>query len=373
MSLFRRKQDEVPTLQPGGRWISVMGTFAYPDAVKAAVRKHESGEAIAFLVTEESGQYKGAVSVFIDGKQVGHLPKEVAPDFVPIIRDLDKKRKRATVLVSLGDGDRIEVRAIPAENQSGEGVPAEARANVHEAPVVPVEAIPPKDFKSIATFASDPSWMQWPTLLEKHTSTVPLYGGHKGPKVPGIIKKYGHLVTVRFQVEPKGRSAGAIQCWVGSTMICVADNLDKKAFQAVIGSLAEDGQPATCRGTLEHLDRFDAFSVFGKPERRPEDAPFLPPEEVASVDVPDEELQRLDELLHSKAKTKVVHRVGTLVNHFGGTWLSLDGVWTGLVDDEPRACVDQAVTAGFPATCSVVLRRQPYEPLAVTVEIPKSV
>jgi len=277
------------------------------------------------------------------------------------------------VLASVAGGGLISVCAVPALNQSGEGALDKAPVGTRQSSDVPAEATPQKDFKGIPTFGSDPSWMAWPTLLEKHQSTVPLYGGHKGAKVSGIIKKYGHLVTVRFQIEPKGRSAGAIQCWVGSDMICLADNLDEESFQEVIESLAEQGQPATCRGMLQHLNGFDAFAVFGKPERRPEDTPFLPPEEVVSVDVSDEELQRLDELLHSKAKSKVVHRVGTLVNHSGGTWLSLDGVWTGLLDDEPRGYVDRAVAAGFPATCSVVIRRQPDQPLSVTVEIPEVV
>ena len=364
MSLFRRKQDETPTLQSGDRWITVMGTFAYPDAVKAAQRKYEDRDAIGVLVPVTEGEWAGAVSVCVDGHQVGSVPKELAPDFLSVVQELGRKRTKATVWLSFGRGDEISMRAEPTINQGGAGAPT----------VVPSEpGAPTKDFNSIPTFTSDPSWMAWPTLVEKHQSTVPLYGGHKGSKIPGIIKRHGHLVMVRFQIEPKGRSAGAIQCWVGATMICLADNLDEESFQSVIESLAADGQPATCRGTLQHLTNFDAFSVFGKPERRPEDAPFLPPEDVVSVDVSDEELQRLDELMHSKAKNKVVRRVGTLVNHSGGTWLSLDGVWTGRIDGEPRGYVDQAVTAGFPATCSVVLRRQPDEPLGVTVEIPEGV
>jgi hypothetical protein len=364
MSLFRRKQDEVPTLQPSDRWISVAGTFAYPDAVKAGYQRHRENQTVGVLVPVTKGQYAGAVSVLVDGHQVGSLPHEISDEFFPIVQELTKQRRKATVALIFEPGDRISICAEPALNADVEAG-SEDQANE--------PGTPQGDFGKVPTFSTEASWIEWPTLLETHQSTVPQYGGHKGPKVPGIIKKYGHLVMVRFEIEPKGRSAGAIQCWVGSTMVCVGSHLDEGAFQAVIESLAEDGLPATCRGTLEHLTDFDAFAVFGKPERRPENAPFLPPEEVVSVDVPDEELQRLDELLHSKAKSKVVHRVGTLVNHFGGTWLSLDGVWTGLVDDEPRACVDQAVTAGFPATCSVVLRRQPYEPLAVTVEIPKSV
>ena len=364
MSLFGRKQDEAPTLQPSDRWISVMGTFAYPDAVGAGQRKYDGREAIGVLVPVTEGQWAGAVSVLVDGRQVGSLPKELAPAYFPFVQELAKKRTQATVSISFGRDDDIFMNGEPMLRQDEAASPE----------VAPIEADTPKtDFKSIPTFASDPSWMQWPTLLEKHTPTVPLYGGHKGSKIPSIVKKFGNLVTYRFQIEPKGRYAGAIQCWVGSDMLCLADNLDEESFQRVIGSLAVEGQPATCRGTLEHLDRFDALAVFGKPERRLADSAFLPPEKAVSVEVSDDERKRLDEALQSKAKNKVVHRVGTLVNHSGGTWLSLDGLWTGRVDGEEREYVDRTISAGFPPTCSVVLRRQPDQPLGITIEIPEGV
>ena len=361
MSLFRRKQDEIPTLQPSDRWIGVMGTFAYPDAVKAGQRKYEERDAIGELVPVTEGKWTGAVAVFVDGHQVGSVPKELAPIYFPFVQDLNKKRTKATVWISFDRGDAIFMCGEPTMNEGGGTDP-------HVAPSDPGALT--TDFKSIPTFATDPSWIAWPTLLEKHQSMVPLYGGHKGPKVPSIIKEYGNLILVRFQIEPKGRSAGAIQCWVGSTMICLAENMDETAFQAVIESLAADGQPATCRGTLQHLTDFDAFSIFGRPERRPDDAPFLPPEDVVTVDVAVDELQRLDDTMNSKAKTKAVRRVGTLVNHSGATWLSLDGAWTGRVVGETRGYVDSVFEAGLPATCSVILRRQPDKPLAVTVEIP---
>jgi hypothetical protein len=359
--LERRAKRDVPTLHQGDRWITVQGTFAYPKAVQAAQRKHKDGEAIGVLVPVTTGKYAGAVSVFVDGHQIGSLSHEVSTDFFPIVLELQKKRRKATAMIVFDGYDHVGLCAEPELRY-------EEEATVAVTPTEP--AVRAKDFKKIKTFSTDPSWIAWPTLIEKKVPTVPSYGGHKHPNVPHIIQKYGHLVMVRFQIEPRGRSAGAIQCWVGSTMVCLATHWDEEPYQAVIESLAGDGFPATCRGVLARHTDFTSFEIFGRPERRPDDAPFLPPVEAVLVDVAQEEAQRLDDLLQSKAKNKTVRRVGTLVNHSGRTWLSLDGVWTGALQGPPRPHVDGVVAAGFPATCSVVLRRQPDEPLSVAVEVP---
>ena len=92
-------------LVQGDTWYDVMGTFAYEADVKTAKKRHRRGTAVGVLVPVNDGKYAGAVSVCINGTQLGSLPKEVAPDFYPLVRDLMAKKKRPTVLLDFADGD----------------------------------------------------------------------------------------------------------------------------------------------------------------------------------------------------------------------------------------------------------------------------
>jgi hypothetical protein len=103
--LGRKKSlDGQTALRRGARWLEVQGTFAYPDAAKRAKGNYNHGTAIGVLVPVTDGQYKGAVSVYLDGAQVGSLPAMASPEFYPIVLELTKKRKKATVLLDLALG-----------------------------------------------------------------------------------------------------------------------------------------------------------------------------------------------------------------------------------------------------------------------------
>jgi hypothetical protein len=102
------EREHKTALRQGERWMEVQGTFAYEDAVKRAKKRHRHADAVGVLVPVTEGKYKGAVSVCIDGTQLGSLPAAAAPEFYPVVMELKQKRKRATVLLDFSDpeGDR---------------------------------------------------------------------------------------------------------------------------------------------------------------------------------------------------------------------------------------------------------------------------
>jgi len=184
----------------------------------------------------------------------------------------------------------------------------------------------------------DPSWLAWPTLAEKKQSSPATYGydGLTSSAIPRIIKKHGQMVMVRYDIIPKGRDAGGIQCWVGSTLVVSFAELPMEAFGAVIRELAAEGLLATARGNFDHSTEHRRLWLRGEPARRPADAPFLPPMEEAAIELADGEAERLDALFNSKAQRKTARRVGTLVSANDRTWLS-SALWS--VPTTARGCL----------------------------------
>jgi hypothetical protein len=83
--------------------------------------------------------------------------------------------------------------------------------------------------------------------------------------------------------------------------------------------------------------------------------------------------ERLDEALHSRAKSKRVRRVGEVRPSAGGWSVTLDGATIGTLESGPynpynRLCEAQA--AGFPLTCWVQIVRELGKPLRVNAGLP---
>ena len=74
-------------------------------------------------------------------------------------------------------------------------------------------------------------------------------------------------------------------------------------FRAVVTQLQASGSPATCRAQLDEGEWVDV-SLDARPEPRSADDPFLPPLSASTVRLYPGEAQRLDEGLHSRAKSK---------------------------------------------------------------------
>jgi hypothetical protein len=90
---------------------AVQGSFAYEEAVRKAKHRYRRGLAVGVLVPVTEGKYQGAVSACINGMQLGSLPHNVSADFYPLVLQLQKKHKRATVLLDFADagGYRAEL------------------------------------------------------------------------------------------------------------------------------------------------------------------------------------------------------------------------------------------------------------------------
>lgn len=85
--LLGRTRVAVVVLRPGRGWtVEVVGESQYQDALASAYRRHGGDghdlKVTAALVPEGgNAQDPQAVRVEIDGKPVGYLPREVAPDY----------------------------------------------------------------------------------------------------------------------------------------------------------------------------------------------------------------------------------------------------------------------------------------------------
>jgi hypothetical protein len=189
--------------------------------------------------------------------------------------------------------------------------------------------------------------------------------------VNAAIAKWGRLVTVCYEVETQGEHRGrAVGCWVGKYQVGTVESGREDEYRRFIESMAAEGLQATSRARFDRSTTSPRLWMVGEPERRPADAPFLPPLTEADVELHDEEAIHLDGLFQSKGKRRTAQRVGQLTNADGRTWLWLDGVLIGVLVGTQRAYVDHVLGAGLPATCSATIKRRSGRPLAVSVDVP---
>jgi len=141
------------------------------------------------------------------------------------------------------------------------------------------------------------------------------------------------------------------------------------AFREAVEECHKAGLPATCRAELEadlnddegYVDVF----ISARPSLRSDDEPFLPPCGGTRVHLDEGEAERLDESLHSRAKTKKATRLGELLHTPCGWRVSLDGQPIGTLETERYQRIEEARAAGFPLTCWVDITRAQGKPLRV--------
>jgi hypothetical protein len=211
--------------------------------------------------------------------------------------------------------------------------------------------------------SNNDGWIQWPTLEETKQSSPAERQGV--PASTGIVKKNGRIVMVTFRLRHEG-----IELSVDGTRVCEDADLDSSAFAPVIRQLESIGLSATARARYDHRSP-PWLWLLGEPELRPDDAPFLPPFEVANIEIATSEAGRLDEELGSPGKAKKVEQTGELFNDGGRTWLVLDGRTVGALEHGPRPYVDQVKKAGFPASCHTIVHRwHDDRGLTISVHVP---
>ena len=142
-----------------------------------------------------------------------------------------------------------------------------------------------------------------------HQDTLQMLGGGAHPTEP----KHP-LVMATLRVETTGEYAGAVRVFIGDREVGSIPKDSADAYRAVVEEVEATTGPATCRGQvigggLSHEGDF--WLSFGfellqptKPRIRAADDPFLPPTGFFQVLLDEGQEQRLDEMLHSKAKSK---------------------------------------------------------------------
>ena len=218
----------------------------------------------------------------------------------------------------------------------------------------------------------DDAWLAWPTMAEARQSWPAVGSNVRADDVKAAIAKWGRLVMVRYQVETHGRYEGrAVRCWVGKFQVGTVEASLEEEFRLFIKSMAADGLPATARARFDRSPSGPRLWMVGAPERRPGNAPFLPPLTETNVEFDQGQSVRLEALFaNTAAERKTLQKVGSLTNADGRTWLQLDGIVSGALVGTTRDYVGQVLDAGLPATCSVTIKKRAQHSLVVTVDVP---
>jgi hypothetical protein len=188
-------------------------------------------------------------------------------------------------------------------------------------------------------------------------------------EVESVVRAHGTVVTAELRIETDGEYAGAVRVVVGGIQVASVPHESADAARAVVEQLHAAGKPATLRAWID-TEVPDVW-LLSKLELWREGDPFLP----MIWNGPD--LQRTpeqeawaEELLHSRAKTKRLHRQAEMVE--------ADGLWRVIADGQavgtlPRRAYPQlaaARTAGFPLTTPLDIIRQDGRALRVEIGCP---
>ena len=212
-----------------------------------------------------------------------------------------------------------------------------------------------------------------------HQDTLQMLGGGAHPTEP----KHP-LVMATLRVETTGEYAGAVRVFIGDREVGSIPKDSADAYRAVVEEVEATTGPATCRGQvigggLSHEGDF--WLSFGfellqptKPRIRAADDPFLPPTGFFQVLLDEGQEQRLDEMLHSKAKSKNLDIPVHLRFGLPACRVEVAGVEVGALVCEARelAPIEEAVAAGFPPTACPRIARKPGRPTTLTVEAPRA-
>jgi hypothetical protein len=221
----------------------------------------------------------------------------------------------------------------------------------------------------------DASWLAWPTLSAGGGGQIKTAGVyyHKGT-LRSAIARFGSLVMAKLVIELTGEYAGAVRVTVGGKEPGSIPHGLAPEFRDAVEQLHKEGLPATCRAALEAEDDTDEAYVdvflWASPTPRSDDEPFLPPALGPTVRLDNGEAERLDEALHSRAKSKRIAKVGELLPMDCGWRVALDGRPVGTLEPGAYDRLREARAAGFPLTCRVRIIREFGKPLRVLADLP---
>src|SRR5215831_20953461 len=103
-----------PTLSHGNAgMLKLSGPTYYRAEINAVIRRYGS-LALAELRVETTGQYAGAVRVFVDAMQVASVPRGLQGEYREVVESLNREGVAATIHVELESGAYVDV-STPAQ------------------------------------------------------------------------------------------------------------------------------------------------------------------------------------------------------------------------------------------------------------------
>ena len=98
-----------PTLSHGNAgMVKLSGPTYYRAEINAAIRRY-GALALAELRVETTGQYAGAVRVFVDGRQVASIPRGLESEYREVVESLNREGAAATIHVELESDAYVDV------------------------------------------------------------------------------------------------------------------------------------------------------------------------------------------------------------------------------------------------------------------------
>lgn len=221
-------------------------------------------------------------------------------------------------------------------------------------------------------------WLAWPTLApgagQIKTAGVFYYKRDLNKVAPTV----GSLVMAELKIEAKGKYAGAIGVFIAGKMLGHIPHDLVGKFHPIIEDLSHEGSSATCRAELEWGEFCDVWLDVSPRRLQPGD-PFLPSGPGTRVVLFPGQSERLNDEMHSKAKSKRIVKTGTISEIVDGWQMSIDDEPIGVLEkNRPEissvtdcfTILNEVVAAGFPLTCRVRILRDPEKPLRVMADFP---
>jgi hypothetical protein len=112
-----------PTLSHGNAtMVQLSGPTYYRAEINAAMRRY-GALALAELRVETTGQYAGAVRVFVDGRQVASIPRGLEGEYRGVVESLNHEGVTATIHVALESDAYVDVWGLCKPERRREGEP----------------------------------------------------------------------------------------------------------------------------------------------------------------------------------------------------------------------------------------------------------
>jgi hypothetical protein len=112
-----------PTLSHGNAgMVKLSGPTYYRAEINAAIRRY-GALALAELRVETTGQYAGAVRVFVDGRQVASIPRGLEGEYREVVESLNREGVAATIHVELESDAYVDVWGLCKPERRREGEP----------------------------------------------------------------------------------------------------------------------------------------------------------------------------------------------------------------------------------------------------------